>query len=101
MSDDFDLNTHPRKTKLIYTNAGQDGAVVRHPLFEISNRGHHGLFAEVCKVEPDLVDLGPCLTTSVLQSVFDVGEGLVNLLVEVGGDFTGLRVPATLDHGQS
>lgn len=92
MSNDFDLNSHLRKTKLVHTDAGQNGAVVRRPLFKVPDRGHHGLFAEVSKVEPDLVDLGPALAAGVIQGVFDVGKGLVDFLVEVGGDLAGLRV---------
>ena len=95
MSDDFDLHAHTRKTKLVHADAGQDGTVVWQPLLEVPDGGHDGRFAKVGKIKSDFVDLRPALATSVLQSVVDIGESLVNFLVKVGGDLAGLRVPAT------
>jgi hypothetical protein len=95
MSDDFDLHPHSRKSKLVYTETGGGGLVVRRPLFQVSNGRHEGWLAEVGEVDPDLVNLRPALSASMLQGVIDVGEGLINLLVQVCGNLAGFRVPAT------
>jgi hypothetical protein len=101
MSDDFDLHPHSGKSKLVYTETGRGRLVVRRPLLQISNGRHEGWFAEFGEVDPDLVNLRPALSASMLQGVIDVGEGLINLFIKVCGYFAGFRVPATFKNAVS
>jgi len=54
---------HFWKATLIHTYTGQNRTVFRQSLLEVKDGGYHGWLA---KVKPNLVDLRPGLTASVL-----------------------------------
>ena len=61
---------HSRKTKRIDADAGENGAVVRQPLLEVSDAGDDGLFIYLGKIKANFVDLRPALATSATGRVW-------------------------------
>jgi hypothetical protein len=68
--------------------------MIRAPPLQVPDSRRHRPFTNVYQIQPDFVDLEPALSAGVLEGEVDVGEGLVDFGVQVGGNLAGRWVPA-------
>lgn len=95
MRHNLNLNLHIFKRQILHADRRQQRLMVRTILLQIADDVARIVHVERGKVAADFVDLVPALAAGLLEGVFNVGEYLVDLLAEVGGDLRGEAVPAT------
>lgn len=96
MCHHFNLHPHIIFTKSRNPHAGPDRLMIRHPFLKVPSHGSEGFVVERNMVRVDSKHLAPSLATGVLEVVIDSFEGLVDLLVDFGGDLghLALRAPS-------
>jgi hypothetical protein len=90
----LNLHHHLRLRQLLNPQRRPQRPMVRAPLLQVPDHRNQARIIHGHVVAADLVDLGPSLAAGLLEREIDVLEGLVNLLVDAGGDAAVERVPA-------
>lgn len=95
MCHHFNLHPHIIFTKSRNPHAGPDRLMIRHPLLKIPSHGSEGFVVERNMIRVDSKHLAPSLAAGVLEVVVNSLEGLIDLLVDFGGDLghLALRTP--------
>jgi len=89
------LDMHLRQPQLCNPDEVPKRRVVGHPFPHRGANGRHGLLVDADVVRRHLVHLRPTLAASGLEVEVDIGEGLVNLFGEIGGDDGRSWIPTT------
>lgn len=81
--DHFDFDPHVIFSQACDTDTSPDRLVVGHVLLEVPHHGGQSLVVDWDVVRVDTEDLGPTLATSVLEAPLDIGEGQIDLGVDL------------------
>ena len=79
MSHDLNLYLHIIESQLLHSNPSQQRLMIRAVFSKIADNMQIRFFIHCCKVTADFIDLLPTFSAGLLQSVFDVCKGLVDL----------------------
>lgn len=95
MGNDLNFHTHIILTKTRNTDTSPDGLMTGHVLLKVAHHGCQCFVINGHMVRVDAENLVPAFTTSILQVVLDIGERLVDLLIDFPVKLAGLTVPTT------
>jgi hypothetical protein len=99
------LNPHRVQTQPSDSHMSPDRSMIRAtPLLEVPDHSRGRCFVQRNMIASDTIDLAPAFAASSLQRVFDVGESLVSLGVDIcgypcgRGRDIGVRVPSAYSY---
>jgi len=93
MSCNHNLNVHTRDSQRCHTKEIEKWLVIWAILLQIVDKVLQDLGVKWVNITLDLVDLLPALSTRFLQSMFNVVEGLIDLLHWILRDFFRDAIP--------
>lgn len=97
MSHDLNLHPHIVLPQPRDTHTRPDWRMIRHPLLELACHDTQRFIVQRHMITVHPIHLRPSFTACVFQTQIDVCEGLLDLCIDGGVVYAGLRVPATLE----
>jgi hypothetical protein len=94
MRNNLNLNPHIILPQPLHTHTRPNRLVIRHPFLELPRHNAQRLVVQWHMVTIHAKHLGPALAAGVTEAEIDIGEGLLDLRIDVGVVDAGLGVPA-------